>query len=389
MYGVIYLIYFILLYPFFHSYLLYPFFLYLFSFRRGKSKPEVRISDYPELTIICAAFNEEKVIAQKIHSTFLSDYPKEKLRLLIGTDACTDHTVQIITELAKQYPGLQCIEFSDRTGKIGVLNALYRQAKSEILVMTDANVFFNPQTLTELLPPFDDKLVNMVCGKISKRPLDTLSVTQTELKYMNFENFLKQAESTLWELVFGAEGGCYAIRSSSFREIPVHFIADDFFLTCEVLKTGGKIIYASKAQAFEDLSGTVRSEFMRKVRIGTGNFQNLFRFKALMVSRRRGLAFAFVSHKVFRWITPLLYSIGLVGAFLLGIWGYANPFLFWGMVAPCFIPFLNFIIEKLGWKNKFLGAVNHLFWMNIALIFGFMNYLRGVKSSVWSRTERQ
>ena len=74
--------------------------------------------ELPEIAIICAAYNEETVIAQKIDSTFETNYPKEKIVFYIGTDACNDNTVAIIKEYQKKVPLLKLVEFTERTGKI-------------------------------------------------------------------------------------------------------------------------------------------------------------------------------------------------------------------------------------------------------------------------------
>ena len=75
------------------------------------------------------------------------------------------------------------------------------------------------------------------------------------------------------------------------------------------------------SRVFEDLPDELKVEFKRKVRIGTGNFQNLRKFWRLIFTKRYG--FAFLSHKVIRWFGPFF----LLAAFLLNIYlAPANPF---------------------------------------------------------------
>ena len=113
-------------YAIFHTYIMYPAFLFVFS----KNKILVNnfqfklTDDLPEIAIICAAYNEENVLAQKIESVFNTDYPQEKITFYIGTDACSDNTVSIIKQLKAKHAQLKLIEFTARTGKINIINKL-------------------------------------------------------------------------------------------------------------------------------------------------------------------------------------------------------------------------------------------------------------------------
>ena len=96
-----------------HSYLLYPLLLAVLS--SGKTQQALiygrEKEALPAVTILLAVYNEERVIAQKIESTFATDYPLEKIEWLIGSDQSTDQTETIIREYAKQYPQIRLVRF--------------------------------------------------------------------------------------------------------------------------------------------------------------------------------------------------------------------------------------------------------------------------------------
>jgi cellulose synthase/poly-beta-1,6-N-acetylglucosamine synthase-like glycosyltransferase len=369
-----------------HTYIIYPFLLYVFS-KNKKKAPENLFQptdmSLPEIAVICAAYNEERVIEEKIKSVFTTNYPKEKVTFYIGTDACSDNTVAIIKKLQEKYPLLKLVEFTERSGKINILNKLCLLAQSSVFVMTDANVFFKEDTFFELAKHFKNEDVKLVCGNIIKRALNMETVTQNELQYLTFENFLKSAESKLWNIVIGAEGGCYAIRKNSYLHIPPHFIADDFFITCHVLSTNGKILFENNAIVREDASAETKGEFRRKARIATGNFQNLVYFKGLLKNPFSKIGFAFLSHKVLRWLTPFFFLTNIVCcAFLL-----RGHFLFADILAVELLmllaPLVNYLLEKKGVKIKLLISASHFVVMNSALFAGFVRYCKGVTSSIW------
>ncbi|HXU27267.1 MAG TPA: glycosyltransferase [Bacteroidia bacterium] len=368
-----------------HTYVVYPFLLYVFS----KSKKENTenlfkpTDELPSIAVICAAYNEERVIVEKIESIFTTHYPKEKISFYIGTDACSDSTVSIIKKLQEKYPTLKLVEFTERSGKINILNKLCSVAHADVFVMTDANVFFREDTFFELIKHFKKEDVKLVCGNIVKRALNQETVTKNELQYLNFENFLKSAESNLWQIVIGAEGGCYALRKSSYLNIPPHFIADDFFITCHVLSSKGKILFEKNAMVYEDASAETKGEFRRKARIATGNFQNLAYFKHLLSNPFSKIGFAFLSHKVLRWLTPFFFILNSVCCVFLATDNFLFEYILAMELAILFSPVLNALFEKMGIKIKPLISASHFVVMNRALFVGFIRYCKGVTSSVW------
>ncbi len=384
------ILFFLSAYAIFHTYIFYPFLLYVFSKIKKKQPTHVFESTdkWPEIAVICAAYNEEKVIEEKIKSTFATSYPKEKIKFYIGTDACNDNTVSIIKKLQEKHPTLTLVEFTERTGKIGIINNLCEEAKAPIFVMTDANVFFKEDTFYELVKHFKNTDVQLVCGNIVKLALNTETITKNELQYMHFENFLKSAESNLWNVVLGAEGGCYAIRKESCPVVPLNFNVDDFFITCHVLNNKGKVLFENEAIVYEDTIADTEGEYRRKARIATGNFQNLFYFKKLALRFWTSASFSFLSHKVLRWITPFLFLINCIAcALLIQTNAFFEVVLFFQMLF-LIAPLLNNLLIKVGIKIKPLISISHFVIMNAALVTGFYRYCKGVERSVWQPVKR-
>ena len=379
------ILFFLSAYAMVHTYVVYPFFLYVFAKTKKESAENLfkPTDELPSIAVICAAYNEERVIAEKIESVFTTNYPKDKINFYIGTDACSDNTVSIIKKLQKKYPLLKLVEFTDRSGKINILNKLCSVAKADIFVMTDANVFFKEDTFFELVKHFKNNDVKLVCGNIVKRALNKETVTKNELQYLNFENFLKNAESNLWQIVIGAEGGCYALRKDCYLNIPPHFIADDFFITCHVLSINGKILFEQSAIVYEDASAETKGEFRRKARIATGNFQNLAYFKHLLRNPFSKTGFAFLSHKVLRWLTPFFFLLNAICCVVLTTDDFLFEYVLATELAILLSPMLNTLFEKMGVKIKPLISASHFVVMNRALFVGFIRYSRGVTSSVW------
>ena len=83
------------------------------------------IVEWPTVTIVFSVFNEEKVIKRKLESILNSDYPKDKLQILIGSDHSTDQTHQIIEEFISQNLNIRFIKKETRSGKLKIINELF------------------------------------------------------------------------------------------------------------------------------------------------------------------------------------------------------------------------------------------------------------------------
>ena len=215
--------------------------LFRYGYLHGfKSKPETgKPHSYPSISIIISAYNEEKVIAQRINNIKNLDYDFNKLELIIGSDCSSDKTNEILTQKSQEHSWVRALIFSTRRGKATVLNDLVQLAKNEILVFTDANTKFDKNALTKLVSRFSDKTVGGVCGRLElEEPADHFEKSNREKLYWKYETHLKNLEGNFGILI-AANGGIYAIRKQLFVKFPDHeAITDDLYQTFSVLNQG-------------------------------------------------------------------------------------------------------------------------------------------------------
>ena len=363
------------------TYILYPLSLFLFGKNR-QVKPA--LSTNFDIAVVIAAYNEENVIEKKIQSVLATSYPLDKLVIYVGSDASTDRTNEIVANFATQYPNVQLKIFQGRTGKAGIINSIIEQCKEELLILTDANVFFTPSTIPNLVRHFSEKETHQVCANILKISDRNENIQALEKGYLLVENQIKLRESASWGLVMGAEGGCYAIRRQAYTPIPPNFFMDDFFVTMSVIANKGRVIFDEEAICYEDLPTESTEEFKRKIRISIGNFQNLVAFKKLLWPFWSAIAYSFISHKILRWLTPFFLILLFLVSFLLSF----DCFFFQVLaIIQCVLFLSPLAIPYLKWMKPAL-FVAHFYNMNLALLIGFFRYLKGVKSSVWQPTSR-
>ena len=371
------------------SYVIFPWLMKQAASKIQYSKNDYpKIVEWPTVTIVFSVFNEEKVIRRKLESILNSNYPKEKLQVLIGSDNSTDQTHQIIEEFMTKNSNITLIKKTSRHGKLKIINELIDLTKTEHLVFTDANVFFEPMTLKALVYNLLAKDAKMVCGNILKYSPKNQGISDQEIFYMNFENQLKHHESLKYGFCVGVEGGCYAILKSSFVKVPDGFLMDDFFITLDVISKGGKVLFEPEAVCYEDVNDAPMIEFKRKIRISLGNFRNLKFYKNLLFPIHQGFGFAFFSHKVLRWFTPfaIIFSFGLAMALTIYCPFFKWIYLAYGILI--ILPISTIFLEKIKLKIPLVNALGHFILMNLALLLGYFKFISASNESAWEPPKR-
>lgn len=382
------LIFWIAVFLIFHSYVLFPVILFIIARFRNDTTPAFsKDDDLPEVSIIISVYNEERVIEQRINNIFLTSYPVDKIEVLVGSDGSTDNTNALLSELQHKHPQTKVFEYQQRKGKGNVLNALVSEASGKILILTDAKVEFGEHSIFELVKNFKDEKIGIVGGNIINRNERHDGISIQEKRFMSNEVMMKHNEGKIWGTMIGAYGACFAIRRECFVIIPESFAVEDFYITLKVLQNGYKAILNLDAHCFEDVPNRIHDEFRRKVRISSGNFQNM-RVLTSLLFRFNPLSFCFFSHKVIRWHGPFLLILALVSNIFLA---FHSSFYLLTLGLQLFlmiVPIIDFFLQKIHLHNITLRFVTHFYSMNIALLVGFIKYVKGAKTNVWEPTTR-
>jgi cellulose synthase/poly-beta-1,6-N-acetylglucosamine synthase-like glycosyltransferase len=349
----------------------------------SKSQPTIsqELSEWPSVDVIVSAYNEASCIRERINNLLEQEYPGQ-LRILAGSDGSTDATNEILQSFTDERVHAYC--FTENRGKVTVLNDLVSKAESDILVFTDANTEFSPNTIEVLVRGFSPS-VGAVCGELDL--YDNEDSQNQDGLYWRYEQFLKRKESSIGALL-GANGANYAIKKELYQELPVDTVVDDFCIVMNVKKQGYDVIYEENAQAREEVAPSLEDEIGRRVRIGLGNYR-AFMSNMWALSPFKGLfSWCYWSHKVLRWFAPhLLFAALILNIMLL-------PSLLYGVILVLQVLFYTIAIyatKKINAKKPVSGvasAISFFVMMNYALGLGFIRFLSGNKHGAWKRTAR-
>jgi cellulose synthase/poly-beta-1,6-N-acetylglucosamine synthase-like glycosyltransferase len=329
----------------------------------------------PAVSFVIAAYNEEAVLPAKLRNLAALDYPRQKLEVLFVSDASDDGTNQILAASAE----VRLIVQTVRSGKPAALNVGVNAASNEILVLSDAATLLAPDALRQLVRHFADPKVGAVCGAL-RFEANTES-RQTEGVYWKYESMLRLMEARLGATLT-ASGALYAMRRMAFKPFSPGTLIEDLIAPMNVRDAGLSVVYDPEAIATDVAADSVSGEFRRRVRIARGSFRALGQICRLRLPSFT--MFAFVSHKVLRWLVGHFgLLILLSNLFLLEYRVYAILFaahsalLGWAAIGYLGRDRLRHV------RFALLGYF--LFAMNLAFLIGFAGSLGASKEGTWQR----
>jgi poly-beta-1,6-N-acetyl-D-glucosamine synthase len=361
--------------------IIYGLLLFLINTLSGKKRkyPIVDEMQLPNIDIVCAAFNEEKHIEQKIQSFLSLDYPKSKIKLLIISDDSTDRTNEIVKKYLSE--NIKLIIQKPRAGKQAAQNLIIPELTSEFVLSTDANSIFEQNSVRLLANAIlSNPKIGLVSGKL--KLLKSESGDSGESLYWHYESFLKQMDSDFYSII-GANGSIFLIKKELFKTVD-NASVDDFERTMTTLGESYLAVYEPHAIVYEQSTEKATEEISRKIRIITQEWNALMRNSQLLNPFKfPAVSFILFSHKLIRW----LFFIFAIGIFVTSI-------LLSHMLIYFILFILQFLVYLIGSVELYLqkrkrhipggGLAAYLTGMLYASLAAFIHFSLRKKFGTWN-----
>ncbi len=394
-----------------YSYLGYPAWLWLRSrwsprpVRRssGQSCREGsdRSSATPAVTAVMVVRNEEAVIAHKLENLLTLDYPQEKLDVVVVSDGSSDRTPAILADYARNSGVPSEIRTEVRTdartrvrtrvrsltkptseGKASGLNDAIKLATGEVLLFTDARQHIESSALRLLIENFADPDVGAASGELMLGDPANGETGKGMGLYWRIEKKIRELESASGSVV-GVTGAIYCARRTLLDAslLPVDTILDDVLLPMQIVRQGSRVIFDSRARAWDSPNLGEGREFSRKVRTLSGNYQ-LLQLAPWLLTSQNAIRFEFISHKLSRLAVPfallalLIASIFLPQPLYRAALGAQLAFYALSLAALAGV--------KIGPLSRIADAARTFVVLNSAAMVAFIHFVVGRKA-VWAR----
>jgi cellulose synthase/poly-beta-1,6-N-acetylglucosamine synthase-like glycosyltransferase len=360
-----------------YSYFIYPAILLLC---RKRERAFAKEHGYPYVSFIIAAHNEEGRIEEKILNSLAVDYPRDRLEIIIASDASTDQTDMIVGRYADR--GIRLVRSGERKGKEYAQLLGIRAAQGEVLVFSDVATNIPNESLHNLLKKFTNPEIGAVSSE--DRFIANDGRVSGEGLYVKYEMALRKLESRVNSLV-GLSGSFFAARKVVCKNWDTH-VQSDFNTALNCARLGLSAVTAPDVLGYyRDVSDPSR-EYARKYRTVLRGIASLMGSEVLNPSRYGFFAFQVFSHKAMRWLVPWFLVMNLwFSVQLSGHWVYAGAL---------FLHLVFYLLALYGWvwpRARRHAPVRVVFFfaqVNIAIAHALVSYAMGKRILVWAPSRR-
>ena len=370
-----------------YTYLGYPCLLLLCHpfLRRQASRAED--SFRPTVSIILAAYNEESCIREKLENCLRLDYPRDRLEILVGSDASEDGTNSIAAEFSER--GVRLFAYQERSGKMAVVNRLVAEATGEICVFSDISELFDRDVILKLVQHFADAQIGAVTGNHIYDAEQSGMGVGTRF-YWSFQRLLQSIESRLYTICM-CDGTIYAARRQIYVPPADNTINDDVAVPLGIILQGKRVIFEASAVARGKVLQQTRRFFRQKIRSQSGKYQIFFRFLRMLLPWPPARFWIYLSHSVLPVLVPWFLLLAIVFNAVLFA---SHPTLsgFYGVLLLVqggfyFLAALGLVADYFRCYIPLTAIPFYFVTANIGSIFGFFAYLAGAQSAAWRKVE--
>lgn len=293
-----------------YAYLGYPLVLWLLAtLRPTRELPSDDPEEWPMVSVSLPAYNEEAVIGDTLDSLLALDYPSDRLQVIVISDASTDRTDEIVRTYADR--GVRLLRLHERGGKTAAENAAVPHLEGSIVVSTDATIRVLPGSLKKLVRVFQDPSVGVASGRDRSVARVSRDPVSSESRYVSYEMWVRELETRAGTIV-GASGCFYATRPELHQRLVPEELSRDFMSALHARKRGYRTVSVADAVALVPRARSLRAEFRRKARTMARGLDSLWFERGMLAPWRWGrFAWMLASHKLARWLVPLLAPLAL------------------------------------------------------------------------------
>jgi cellulose synthase/poly-beta-1,6-N-acetylglucosamine synthase-like glycosyltransferase len=306
--------------------------IWLASRFRGKAR-----ADFAEpISIVMAAYNEGRVIAETLRALLASDY-KGEIEVIVVDDGSRDETASQIKDVAHVDPRIRVLQQENR-GKARALQRGLAAVRYGIVVFIDADTQCQRDTLPRLLGPFSDERIGAVSGHAKVGNLRTFIARCQALEYTCGFNLDRRAYDR-WNCITVVPGAISAIRKDAIEQaggLSLQTLAEDTDLTLSLHKHRQRIVYVPDAIAWTEAPESVRTLARQRFRWAYGTLQCLWKHRDMMFNWNYRALGWFSLPSIWFFQIILVAVTPMVDLFLLA----SLPFGAWRAVMPFVITFL-------------------------------------------------
>jgi len=286
-----------------------------------KEPEKQKKEDLPTVTIAVPAYNEEKTVTKTINSIVKSDYPREKIEIIVINDGSRDRTADVVEGLIKRHKGFDIkLVNKQNSGKAPSVNVALNQARGEIFGVVDADSRIEADCLRLLMPHFDNEKVGSVISRIKvDRPKKMLERMQ-RFEYI-MSNMIRKLMARIGTLAM-TPGVLSVYRTKVIRKLGgfdenENNLTEDLEIAMRLKYNGYKVEMEQKSITHTKVPPTLGFLWRQRVRWSRGYLYNHWKYRSMFFSRKHSVFGIFQMPVNVLVVVLLILNIGIISYSLL------------------------------------------------------------------------
>ena len=241
--------------------------------------------EWPSVTVLVAAYGEEAVIESTVEALLALDYPDYEV--LVVDDGSRDRTVELLRPYVEA-GRVRLLEKRVNEGKAMALNDAVPVARGEIIVVVDADIRPQPDTLRHLVPHFAHARVAAVAGNPQVANTDSLLAKVQAMEFASIVSVLRRAQR-VWGRILTVSGAICAFRKSAIVEVGLfdpEMATEDIALTWKLQRRCYDVRYEPRAVVAMQVPESLSQLWRQRRRWATGLAQVLRRNAPMFLEPR-------------------------------------------------------------------------------------------------------
>jgi cellulose synthase/poly-beta-1,6-N-acetylglucosamine synthase-like glycosyltransferase len=327
------------------------------------------------------AYNEEDIIARRIGNCLNLNYPKDRLEIIVCSDASTDRTVEIVKEYKHQGVGLvQASEQNKtRTREMGI-----EKTAGEILFFTDADTLYQPNCIRKMVRHYTDPKVGCVGGELRSFSLHKNALREGQGFYWRWEYALRRRQNQSGVLT-KVSGANMSMRKELYQSLPATIDIDQAAGPMVILQ-GYRVVHEPEAIAYEEFPASLSGELSTRRRLTIRSLTALWHYRELLnFFKRPWIALNLTSYRLFRYLIPFI----LAGIFISNIF-LVNKSRFYDIAFTLqaffyLLALTGYFFEKIEKRFWLFSWPFAFLWFNLGIFLGDIEFLLGKRIRAYEK----
>lgn len=276
--------------------------------------------DYPPVSILIAARNEEENLPETLRGIAGQDYPGD-IEIIVVDDGSTDGTLNYLRSLRQPSPHVISIPHQ---GKAAALNAGLDAVSHKVLITIDADTFLHGEAVRRIVARL---LADTGCSAVAGTVLAKNSRESRLTRLQEWDYFLAlgavKRQQGMYRGTLVAQGAFSAFRTGVVRAARgwPNRIGEDIVLTWALLNEGHQVGHEPTAVGFTRVPTTYRGFFRQRQRWARGMIEALKSHFSIVWKRRHFASFFAAVNLLFPPL-DLVFTLAFLPGVVLALFGY-------------------------------------------------------------------